>query len=264
MALDKLVRTILPGKVRSIIGTRLLRAVTDHSRILPIYLKVIHGHSLPLTVRGNTASYVYLGRTIECPKDGIGSFLEVFQESVYDSIHTPQEGDIVVDIGAYVGMWSVRAALSGGTVIAVEPDPTNRLFLSNNTDGLPITILPWAVSNHNGLETLYLSSTSSCHSSVIKSDRKMEIECRTVDTIAEKCGKKIDFLKIDAEGAELKVLQGAEETLKGRIRLSIASYRSVPDGHPETGVLVKFLEDRGLTVETNSGLRRYIYAAKNK
>ena len=72
---------------------------------------------------------------------------------------------------------------------------------------------------------------------------------------------KIDLLKIDVEGAELRVLKGAKESLaKGKI------FRIVAELHPPfvrcPKRLVSLLQEFGYTVTLNTDLR-FIYAFKN-
>ncbi len=268
MRIDNLLRRVLPPKIRVVLGCWSLNIACHSMLLLRPYVRILHGYRIynMRLVDGHT-EYLYHGRIIKSPSDGTGSFFEVFYDKVYDSVMTPQVGDTVIDVGAYVGMWTVRAACAvGGTgrVIAVEPLESNRLFLRENVVGLPVTVLPWVVSDMDGVEILYISKATTCHSTVAKQVESVSLPCRTIDTIVseQKLGK-VDFIKIDAEGAELKVLVGAVETLRNNdVKLSIASYHKLPEGVAEAPVLIDFLEKQGYKVKTESGLRGYIYAEK--
>ena len=233
------------------------------------YIKLLHGYSPEhLTVGDGYTEYEYQGRKIKSPPDGTGSFFEVFHEHVYDQWVTPVKGDVVFDVGAYVGMWSVRAAVAvgeKGRVFAVEPSPENQRWLNDNVTGLPVTVLPYLASNRSGTETLYMAKQGSCNSTVLKNGQAVEMECHNIDWIAWKYQiDAVDFIKIDAEGAELKVLEGAWRILRRGTKLAIASYHDLPDGTPEYPQIVKFLARLGYEIETESGLRRYIYARKER
>lgn len=116
----------------------------------------------------------------------------------------------------------------------------------------------------DGIEILYISKATTCHSTVAKQSQSIRMPCRTIDTIvSDEKLPKVDFIKIDAEGAELKVLMGAVKTLRDNdLKLSIASYHKLPEGVAEAPELINFLEQQGYKVETESGLRRYLYAHK--
>ena len=268
MRLDRIVRRILPSKIRQSLGCRSLNMVSRNTTLLRAYMFILHGYDASSIKSYNGyVQYRYRGRWIKSPPDGTGSFFEVFYDSVYDSVLTPRLGDTVIDVGAYTGMWTVRAACTvgeKGVVVAVEPSESNRGWLYDNTVGLPVIVLPWVVSDRDGHEALYISKATTCHSTVEKQGKSMSLPCRTIDTIVkeERLGK-VDFIKIDAEGAELKVLAGAVGTLRNNnVRLAIASYHELPGGIPEAPTLIAFLEVQGFKVVTDSGLRRYIYAWK--
>ncbi len=212
MKLDSIARKVIPGPIRSAMGRWSLNTVSRSSLLLGPYIRLVHGYSMKgLTVGAGANTYEYKGRKVRAPQDGTGSFFEVFYENVYDSDYNLKPGDVVLDIGAYVGMWSVKAAVNVGTtgkVFAMEPDATNRRWLQENVTGLPVTIVPCAVSNHDGKDRLYLAPTSSCHSLIIKQGQEVEIDCHTVDWITWKyrLGRVI-YMKIDAEGAEYELLE---------------------------------------------------------
>ncbi len=132
-------------------------------------------------------------------------------------------GDVVMDVGAHIGSYTVRAArMVGreGLVISLEPDPENfRLLMLNiklnNINN--VIVLPYAVSDKNGKIILHRSLEPGWHSIVRVPDRHIgdvEVHCTTLDTIVNRLGlRKIDWLKIDVEGAEVSVLRGARRAL---------------------------------------------------
>lgn len=265
MRLDTIARKILPTKLRQSIGCWSLNVACHNTALLKAYMKVLHGYSIDnISARNGYTQYKYNSHIIKSPYEGTDSFLEVFIDEVYDSVISPKENGICIDVGAYVGMWSIKASTKASQVIAIEAAKNNIEWLIENTDSIKnITCLNYAVSNKDGYEILYINKTSSCNSITSMNGFPVQVPCRKLDTIAKELKlDKVDFVKVDAEGAELKVLQGAEEILKGNVKLSIASYHDLSDGHPEYTVIESYLKDRGFKVMNDSGLRRYIYATK--
>ena len=131
-------------------------------------------------------------------------------------------GMVVLDVGANIGLLTrhfCEAVGPSGKVFAFEPDPENFSCLEFNTKGCGNrSVHQLAISDANGTAHLYLNARSSTGNSLLnQSDAagSVEVECRTIDTfLSENRVTQIDFIKIDVEGAELKVLQGMRETLR--------------------------------------------------
>ena len=267
MRLDSVARRYLPAKLRQSVGCWSLNVVSHNERALQTYIRLLHGYRADnLSVGKGCTEYLYMDRVIKAPINAAGVFLEIFMDNVYDGVAL-KKGDVAIDVGAYVGMWSVKAAVAvgkGGKVLAVEPLEETRKWLGKNVEGLNITVLPWVVSDRNGTEKLYVSNVTSCNSIVYKQAKSIDVEAKTIDQIAidEKLPH-VDFIKVDAEGAELKVLQGAVKTLmNNNVKMAIASYHETAEGVPEVDEVVKFLGQVGYMTWHTDGLRRYTYAVK--
>ncbi|MDO8751923.1 MAG: FkbM family methyltransferase [Dehalococcoidia bacterium] len=236
---------------------------------LRAYVRLLHGYSAnELQVSRKSVEYSYNRRVVRCPPEGAGSFLEVFKNGVYDTAFSPRPGDVCVDVGAYVGMWSVRAALAvgdSGRVIAIEPDAGSTRWLLENVKGLHVTVLPWIASDKDGTESLSLAHSPASRSTMLRRRRSTVLPCRTLDTILRYLRQnRVDFIKLDAEGAEMKVLLGAGETLRGNpgLRLVVASYRDLPGTVPGADEIASYLWSLGYAVHIREGLRRYVHAEK--
>jgi FkbM family methyltransferase len=134
-----------------------------------------------------------------------------------------QPGMTVIDVGANVGVYTFSAAqLVGkeGCVIAVEPfsgcvrclEETRRINHFSQ-----VKVCAGAASNHNETAKLALQSASELNE-VIDAESDAEnaelIQCFTLDSLIVSEGlDRIDFLKIDAEGHEMQVLQGSDRVL---------------------------------------------------
>ena len=154
---------------------------------------------------------------IECTDRGlVGTF--IVQQYRYDSIVEPKLGDVVFDIGAYVGdtaLWFSKAVGSHGKVYAFEPEPRNFAKLKANLERNKVTnVIPLqlAVSETEG----QMQVASGAGSSVItQTGTGTSVKVTTIDKFVE-ANKlpRVDFIKMDVEGYESKVLEGAHETIK--------------------------------------------------
>jgi FkbM family methyltransferase len=133
-------------------------------------------------------------------------------------------GSTVVDIGANVGYFSVlAAALAGeaGAVHAFEPDPSCFVTLKENTNSVrQVTVWDLALSDQEGFATLYRTErdSESGWGSILKPspDHKTQIKVRKTildQWLVDNVVTNVDFVKIDAEGSEYRILQGSEHVL---------------------------------------------------
>lgn len=128
-------------------------------------------------------------------------------------------GMVGVDVGAHVGYFTrifSRAVGPSGNVFAFEPHPVNFGFLEKNARRLKNTVLiQAAVASQNSRLTLYESSVGSGSHS-LQAGRypvSRELDVKSVALDAYFGDRRIDFIKIDVEGAELEVLEGAKNIL---------------------------------------------------
>jgi FkbM family methyltransferase len=119
----------------------------------------------------------------------------------------------VVDVGANIGYYALmfRSFLGvNGQVICMEPDPTNLRELvatvSQNALDANITVLPIAASDRDGVSAFQPGLNS-----YISPDGVSKVAVVKVDSLTI---KKIDFIKIDVEGYEGAVLDGAKKTIE--------------------------------------------------
>jgi len=165
-------------------------------------------------------------------------FIEIYLRDVYCQSIILEEMKII-DVGAHIGLYATLAASKtgpSGKVIAIEPSTKNyknlieNIKINNYNNIIPVKK---ALSDHEGLENLYLSSSSVRHSLDYNTAAKMgfispvKVEVATLDKLLENLSlKKIDIIKIDAEGEEMKILKGSEKTLKNNptAKILVASY----------------------------------------
>ena len=134
----------------------------------------------------------------------------------------PQEGEVFVDVGAHVGKYALEVAeIVGekGSVVAIEPDPANYAALKRNIEMnktrnvIVVNVAAW----HCDTKLRFFFFRSSLGRRV-KFDFGLgstEIEERALDDVLREIGvDRVDWVKINVEGAELETLKGLENTLK--------------------------------------------------
>jgi FkbM family methyltransferase len=133
-------------------------------------------------------------------------------------------GQVVIDLGAYSGLTSIAFAKevgSAGRVIAVEPDPLTLTACKVNlarSGHAHITLAEMAVTSSAG--RIRLSSEGalgSAFASLVGSHRGkvVEVDAITLDGLMRNCQvDRVDFIKMDIEGAEAWVLPQSVEVLK--------------------------------------------------
>lgn len=149
--------------------------------------------------------------------------LELLTREVYHPLLTDlvkkevKEGDVVLDIGAHIGYFTlIFAKLVGkkGKVFAFEPEPNNFELLRKNveTNGYKnVVLVQRAVSNKNEKNKLYLSKDcSGMHKIKNSGHSRYFIQMKTIklDDYFKNYDGNIDFIKMDIEGAEAWALEG--------------------------------------------------------
>jgi FkbM family methyltransferase len=168
------------------------------------------------------------GYYFEAPIIGWWDVHEIYFKSIYNPVQLPiEKDDVVVDIGANIGLFTVYAASrTQNAVYAFEPSPGNFETLMQNirASGL-INIIPFqnAVSNESGIELFCDSENSTgCQlTSVFSRDDKNNIEVHSItlqDIMDSNNIEKIDFLKMDCEGSEGLILESTSKDYFQRIR----------------------------------------------
>jgi len=151
-------------------------------------------------------------------------------------------GDIVLDCGANIGVF-VKASLDAGAkkVIAIEPAPENlealrRNFKSEIESGR-VVIYPKGVWDKDDFLTMNIDHGNSAADSFVihpehSSATTEKLPLTTIDKLVAELGlERVDFIKMDIEGAEVRALHGGAATIaKYHPRMSLSVYHE-PD-HP--------------------------------
>ena len=142
--------------------------------------------------------------------------------------HHITKWDVALDIGAHVGIWSMRLAEKFKRVYAFEPVPKHiecwkqnmKKFTSEHSKWENASILETVALGHeNGTSTMIVPNTTNTGRATFveklfidKHDfPKIQVKTKTLDSYEF---DQVDFIKMDVESFEHKVLQGAENTIR--------------------------------------------------
>ncbi|MCQ8894117.1 MAG: FkbM family methyltransferase [Methanolinea sp.] len=146
----------------------------------------------------------------------------------------PKTGDTVLDIGACEGetsLWFAQKIDNKGCIFAFEPEINNFRTLQENikSNSLQNLIIPIQIGLWSSRKTLSFSGSGGGFS--YNESGKNQIEVITLDDfIIENNIGKVDFIKMDVEGSEMEILQGAEKTIKKyKPKCAIAVYHKFRD-----------------------------------
>lgn len=147
-------------------------------------------------------------------------FPETYEPEVWCHLMSNvQPSDIVADVGAYIGLYSITLAKRlgpAGKVFAFEPDPANFEVLKQHVQlnhvQERVELLPFVVGQENGALSFKTGgqSQSSINTNAEENNKTVKSVC--LDSIFNH--KRLDILKIDVEGYEEFVLRGAEKLLQ--------------------------------------------------
>jgi FkbM family methyltransferase len=197
------------------------------------------------------------------------------RDYIFDFLHSRAPAGLYVDVGAASGEISERIAADAAQVLAFEPFPQNaRLFRQRFSNHPNVRLVEKAVSSRRGRTTLFVGSTVQGdepgweelvgYSSVGKIEtsvisklsnyayvglaavmrrRGAMVKRVATTTLDSELGEQVvDFLKVDVQGAESQVLEGAERALKShRIKLMYLEWSGDAD-------VERRLEDAGYSV----------------
>jgi FkbM family methyltransferase len=180
------------------------------------------GLRLELDLRDNLARTVYFTGTYE-PE--LVRFLS--------TLHAPE---VFADVGAHIGIHSLVAARVGARVVAFEPAPDSaaRLRAAAAENGLAVEVVEAALGKEEGEIGLFADPRYDRADAGVRSLAGSGPQVATARaTTLDACGlDRLDVLKVDVEGAEAAVLEGARDTLT-RLRPRAVIVESKGHGHAD-------------------------------
>lgn len=174
----------------------------------------VHGHKIFLDVA-----------------DSLNLSTKIFEEFEVKVVQKMiRKGDVVIDLGAHIGYYTLLFAnLVGktGRVIAFEPEPTNYELLEKNLkiNGYKnVVLVNKAVSSKTGKNRLYLDEFNTAGNTLFKlkeDQASIEIDSISLDDYFKDYGGKINFVKMDIEGEEPEAIKGMCSILRRRNGIKI-------------------------------------------
>lgn len=122
-----------------------------------------------------------------------------------------REKRVALDIGANVGLWSRDLVKQFTQVIAFEPVAMFRECLERNVVAKNLEVNPIALGDQEGMIKMIITEGNTGHTHVDPNSVNGDIKIVKLDSLELLV---VDYVKIDCEGFEYRVLQGAEQTIK--------------------------------------------------
>lgn len=194
---------------------------------------------------------------IDFSHNNVGTFQEVWLMDLYEKYRRIRPGDIVVDIGASIGAFSVLAAKRGARVYAYEPTPRSFKLLIRNIPESNVAAYELAVADKIGYAEFFETGGDEGNSliSVPGAISSFRVATTTLSSIIEQVGH-CNFLKMDCEGGELAILENVtEETFKKIDYIAMKYHQNLP--RVET-----ILKDHGFQVRAEGKDYGYVYALR--
>jgi FkbM family methyltransferase len=207
---------ILPGG-HSLSGSRMVTGIYNHlTRMFRRKVVKIFGNTMYLDPEDN----------LELSLKGVHEPLttRIFQKEI-------NPGDTVLDIGAHIGYYtliSAKIVREHGRVFSFEANPSNYAILKKNIEvnGYHNVIaIQKAISNFQGNTKLFFEKSSNTRWSSIYNihgeGKFIEVDVSTIDEILKDYTGRVDFIKLDIEGAEMAALRGMNNILKNNRKIKI-------------------------------------------
>ena len=260
--MNKLIKSILNSFLRIVflfikdndrkarIYTRLSKILFDKQNNLE-YDAFLHGFWLK-----NSTTYLFF---VKKP------YFNFSKKNLYRSIHDiycknymPSEGDIIIDLGAGIGtetLYFYEHIGSKGQIYSIEASTDSYIKLVElcKKNGIKNSANHnLAISDTNG--KIWMEETEHFEVNRINSEKKgIEIDCCTLDKfVADNKIDKIDFLKVNIEGAELQMIKGMNDSIKKikNVAISCHDFLFTENKNIRSSV-VQFLESNQFKIITN-------------
>jgi FkbM family methyltransferase len=161
-------------------------------------------------------------------------------------------GDVVLDVGAYIGTWTKDALARGAKlVVAIEPSPASveclKRNLSHEIASGQVIIYPKGIWDSEGKLALFSNSSNGVGNSFVEeSDAAQKIDAISVTTIdkvsAELQLPRVDFIKADVKGATERLLRGAGGVIRSYTPRIAVSTEEVADNAASIATLARLIQ----------------------
>ncbi len=254
--------SLLPRFIKVLIKLGIISSFPAYVAIAPDGTKILY--EINSGIR-SSLSDIYLNR-------------EYFKHPLY----IPREGDVIVDCGAFVGLYSIlvsKICKNNCRIIAIEPAPTTFKLLQENiklNNVKNIKAFNVALANHEGRMEFLVPKVSTAVSGAstfyqnhlnalnVRDYFKITVNVTTLDNLInnEKLDH-VDILKVDVEGAEILVLEGAKNLLRNKkiSKLIIEIHKTIN----EPCKIINIINDFGYIIDAYLDINKFkgmLYARK--
>ena len=166
------------------------------------------------------------------------------------------DSDIVIDIGAHIGLFALFASqfCKQGKIFCFEPIKENYELLVENINSNKIkNIIPFnfAVSKESDSVKIFINDDYSGHSMFLETNNFVIVKSKSIlDIFSENNIQECNFLKLDCEGAEYDIINSLPSDFLNKIKKSVIEYH-LADTHPKLlEQLIKKLRKYSFIVNT--------------
>ncbi|MBQ4849015.1 FkbM family methyltransferase [Pseudoalteromonas sp. MMG012] len=225
---------------------------------------------LPYNAEKGLLEFNFFNNVIFLPKSIYGLVINYkLEQYAYKDWLRVEKGDVVLDCGGADGDTAIYFAACGAKKVYsfefLEKNINNfdKNLSSNSSLANNISLVNKALWDKAGVQLAFEDKGNASTVSELSGDSNMTVETITIDQFLECEGNRVDFIKMDIEGAELKALQGAMDSIKKyHPKLAICVY------HKDTDLIEipKFINDLGLGYNfmfdyyTDTGAEAVLYA----
>lgn len=263
--------------IRKLLGKDVAHRLHQISIVRRFYYFIIR-HSFDAD---STILWTVSGMKMHIPASNMEFFVfqEYEQETAQEFLTVLQEGDVVVDVGAHVGFYTLLGASrigERGHVYAFEPAPGNFEILNRNisiNNLKNITTIKKAVTDKSSVAQLYLYDSvgnSLFTSSTVPDSKTIRVETTSLDCFFqqnEAAVPRIRVIKIDVEGAEIAVLEGMRAIIEKAQSLSViceVNLGALRRAGKETKELLALLQELNFRIRLAGSQREISLASLEK
>lgn len=261
------------NKLSSCLLTKYYRSFR-HPMKLRIFNKIINFLGNPRLIINYCQDSLISLDPLQIPDNRVLKFGE-YEPEVWKALeYYANSSEIVWDIGAHIGIFSIRASESPKVkkVYSFEPHPDNfnALEFNNKLNNEPFYPINIALSNSNAPQAIFqriqgnTGTFSFCPINTNIEQEDIKVNCITIDKLVfEENMQYPTLIKLDVEGWEFHVLQGAERLLNEASPKAIVFESSVDsNGNPIKIDLFYYLSNKGFKIKRLS--RRFNEIRENE
>lgn len=202
--------------------------------------------------------------------------IEHIEPEMLDFLDSLEENAVFYDIGASNGIFSVYAMQKGLKVFAFEPEIQNfsllgiNSYLNSKTIKHQAKIFNIAISDCNEMGDMYIAKfEAGGHMKILDKAQKVgekddfipdfvqNILKFTLDELINKYKlPSPEYIKIDVDGAELPVINGARDTLSNKLLKRI--FIELEEEKPESEIIINKLKSYGFSIKSKTQVQNYI------